>query len=223
MERFDLSEYVIVSDFDGTITLEDSNALLVVICGNDENAQIEVDFISGVMSNREALLRHFDVMRISLPDYKGFINSHIRMDPEFDSFLEHAHMRGIPIYIVSAGFRQAVECVLGEQRLQGVEVFANDLRGEPYIMPSFATAHPVCEKPRGPCGHCKRDCLKAIREKSSQKIMYIGDGLTDRCAIEEADLVFAKDALAVYCEKHGMPYTEYRSFDDITSRLGSGT
>ena len=220
MELFDDNEYVIVSDFDGTITLEDSNVLLVKVFGNAENALIEADFRSGLIGNREAFVRHFDVMRITLREYNGLIDDNIRMEPEFDRFLEHVNRRGVPLFIVSAGFHQAVERVLGGVRLQGVEVYANELSGEPYITPVFMTREPVCDKTTGPCGNCKRDCLKMIRKKSGRKILYIGDGITDRCAIGESDLLFAKDALAEYCDVQGLPYTPYNNFDDIASRLG---
>jgi len=218
--RFNENEHVIVSDFDGTITKEDSNALLAEVCGNAENAQIEVDFLSGLMSNREAFKRHFEVMHITLREYKDFIKTNIKMDPEFDAFLEQVQRRGIPFFIVSAGFRQAVECVLGKKRKRDVEVYANDLQGEPYVTPKFATKKPSCDKPVGPCGNCKRDCLTTIRQKSGKKILYIGDGITDRCAIGEADILLAKDILAEYCDVRGVPYTPYKNFADVTDLLG---
>ena len=218
--RLNENEHVIVSDFDGTITKEDSNALLGEVRGNAENAQIEVDFLSGLMSNREALERHFEVMRITLREYEDFIKTNIRIDPYFDAFLKQVQLRAIPFFIVSAGFRQAVECVLGNEQHRDAEVYANDLQGEPYIKPIFATKKLSCDKPVGPCGNCKRDCLTAIRRKSGKKILYIGDGITDRCAIEEADIVLAKESLAKYCDAQGVPYTLYENFADVIDLLG---
>lgn len=220
LEQFDDNEYVIVSDFDGTITLEDSNVLLVKVFGNAENALIETDFRSGMIGNREAFIRHFDAMQITLRQYNDFIKDNIRVDPGFDAFLMYVRRRGTPLFIVSAGFRQAVEGVLGKVRLQDVEVFANDLSGEPYITPDFLMEEPVCDKTTGPCGNCKRDCLKRIQQKSGRKVLYIGDGITDRCAVSEAELLFAKGALARYCDAKGLPYILYNDFADITRWLG---
>jgi len=220
LERFNEDEYIIVSDFDGTITLDDSNGLLVRVCGSAENARIEADFISGVTSNRETFRLHFDEMRLSLREYYDFLDACIKIDPGFDAFLEQARKRGISLFIVSTGFRQAIGRVLGEGRLQGVEVYANDLRGAPYITPRYATEQPDCDMPFGPCSHCKRDCLREIRRRSGRKILYIGDGLTDRCAIGEADLLFAKDALTAFCEAQSVPYIPYKDFFDVASRLG---
>ena len=219
MDRFFETNYVIVADFDGTITREDSNALLVEYFGNSKNAQIEDDFISGVISNREAFYQHFESMHITLEEYLEFIRLNINIDPGFDEFLKRVHMHGVPFLILSGGYHQAVECVLGEKRLQGVKVFANDLSGEPYITPQFESTIPDCIKSFGPCGNCKRDCLKGIRHESKRKILYIGDGLTDRCAVEEADILFAKSSLAAYCDAQGISYIHFDDFSNITNYL----
>jgi len=214
-----LNEYVIVSDFDGTISLEDSNYNLVLMCGNAGNMKIEEDFLAGKVSNREAFEQHFDVMRISLSEYENFIRTNINIDPTFDEFLEYVHTSNIPLFILSAGFRQGIEYVMGEERLKGVEVLANDLSGAPHISPTFATKNPNCNKKHGPCGNCKRECIETIRKDSGKKIIFIGDGITDRCAIENADIVYAKDSLAERCDEQGIAYTPYNNFADVMNHL----
>ena len=212
-----LSDYVVVSDFDGTITMEDSNDLLVHALGNDENVQIEIDFCAGRMGNREAMVRHFDAMRISLQEYEDFIAANINIDADFDDFLAYIRERATPFFVVSAGFLQGIEVVLGSARLNGVKVFANELLGHPHISPRFAHANPACSKDFGPCGNCKQVCIETIRQKTGRKIIFIGDGLTDRCA--RADILFAKHDLARYCDEHSLPYQPYQRFSDVTAYL----
>jgi 2-hydroxy-3-keto-5-methylthiopentenyl-1-phosphate phosphatase len=50
-------------------------------------------------------------------------------------------------------------------------------------------------------------------------IMYIGDGISDRCPVRFADIVFAKGRLIRYCQEQNIPYHEFRTFDDVRSRL----
>ena len=212
-----LSEYAIISDFDGTITVEDSTVELVNTFGNEKNDKIELDFISGAIGNREAMYQHFEALSITLDEYQFFLKSKINIDLGFDTFLEMLKSLQIPLFIISAGYRQSVETVLGSERLQGVNIYANSLSGEPFIKPVFATTTPICDKAFGPCGNCKRDCLKVIKKSVTNKIAYLGDGLSDRCAIEEADLLFAKSALAAYCDGKNIPYVPFNTFDDVSS------
>ena len=218
--RMKSDDYIFVSDFDGTITIDDTNGMLFLVCGNEVNAQIEEDFIADKMSNREAMKMHFDVMKLSLADYHAFLDNHIKIDPGFDEFLLGVYKRKLPFCIVSAGFRQGVKRVLGEGRLSNIKVYANDLVGTERLSPVFAQ-EPNCDRAIGPCGNCKKAVLTSIKTSEGKKIIFIGDGLTDRCAIEEADIVFAKKALAKHCMDENIPYKPYKSFLDITKFLNS--
>ena len=220
MKGLDLQEYVIVADFDGTITLEDSNEAMFCILGNEENAQIEADYVAGLIHNQEAMRRQFRLLCITLAEYYAFLDANIHMDPGVDAFLQEVREQEIPLFIVSGGFRQGIERVLGDTRLSGVQVFANDLLEEGgRLVPSFALKNAVCTEPIGPCGNCKKACIDTIRRQSNRKIIYIGDGLTDRCVAYKTDLLFAKDALAAHCQALGVAYVPFAHFSDVTSYL----
>ena len=214
-----LKDYIIVSDFDGTITLEDSNARLVEVLGNEANAQIELDFIAGIMGNREAMDEHFKKMSICLDDYYRFLDEYIELDKEFDIFLDKVREKEIPLLIVSGGYNQGIRYVLGEKRLQGVTVVANDLVGEKTLAPRFATKQPKCKRAAGACGNCKMDFTKEVRNKYRKKIVYIGDGITDFCVASDVDVLFAKDFLADHCQKMQVAYIPFSSFGDVTKYL----
>jgi 2-hydroxy-3-keto-5-methylthiopentenyl-1-phosphate phosphatase len=211
-----INDYVIVSDFDGTITCVDSNDLLCQMHGDEKNAQIEKDFRAGVLGFKKAVIQHFDALRVSLEAYHSFLDNNIHIDPDFDEFLHQVNKRDIPFFIVSGGYRPAIVRLLGSERLSGVEVFANDLRGDEYLKPVFAHTNVVCNEPFGPCGNCKKVCIETIRKQTNRDIIYIGDGLTDRCASKKANLIFAKGDFAHYCHSNGLPFISFESFADIT-------
>ena len=222
MKYFNIEEYAIVADFDGTITLEDSNDLLCLTCGNAENVKIEADYCAGVMSGRETMDRHFRTMRLGFGEYFAFLDAHIRIDSGFDEFLRRLRMCDLPFFIVSGGFRPGIRRILGAERIKGVQIFANDLLEESgYLLPSNATKDAVCTELIGPCGNCKKVCIETIRRQTNKKILFIGDGLTDRCAAQKADVLFAKDdcALMEHCRAHELPYIPYKGFADLTSYL----
>jgi len=222
MKRLHTEEYAIVADFDGTITTEDSNDLLFLSHGNGENLNIEADYCAGIVSGRETNRRHFQALRLGFQAYFDFLDAHIQIDPGFDGFLRHLRIRNAPLFIVSGGYRQGILRILGPERARDIQVFANDLLEEDgYLTPSGATNSAVCTESIGPCGNCKKVCIEAIRRQTNQKILFIGDGMTDRCAAQAADVLFAKEgyALAEYCRTHELPYLPYRGFADLTSYL----
>ena len=222
MDRLNIEKYTIVADFDGTITLEDSNDLLFLTCGNAENVKIEADFCAGAISGKEAMRRHFEVLRLGFRAYFDFLDANIHVDSGVDAFLQQLRVRDMPLFIVSGGFRQGIKRVLGEERIEGVQIFANDLLEEDgYLRLSAATKSADCTESIGPCGNCKKVCIETIRKQTNKQILFIGDGLTDRCAAQKADLLFAKNgrALMKYCRANGLPYVPYTCFADITSHL----
>lgn len=226
MKYLNMKEYAIAADFDGTIILEDSNDLLFLTYGNTENLEIEADYCAGLISGTETMHRHFQAKRLGFSEYFEFLDSHIQIDPGFDEFLQYLRVYDLPFFIVSGGYRQGIARILGAERLEGVQIFANDLLEEKgYLRPSSATKDAVCTEPFGPCGNCKKLCLDTIRHQSGKQILFIGDGLTDRCAAQKADVLFAKDgcALVEYCRTHDLPYIPYTCFADLTSHLRSAS
>ena len=212
------NDYVIASDFDGTITCDDTIDMLFFVHGNEENIQIEEAFIAGKASSCETMKRHFEAKKLSLSEYYEFLDIHIMIDPGFDEFLLEASKNKMPLYIISAGFTQGIKRVLGEKRLSGVTVYANELAGTERLFPVFANT-PNCKKAMGPCGNCKKEVLASIKKNTGKKIIFIGDGLTDRCAAHVADIVFAKESLANYCEENKIPYEPYENFFDVVEFL----
>ena len=212
-----ITDYVIITDFDGTITNEDSNTLLEKMFGNAKSAEIEAAYTRGEKGGRETTEEHFKIINITQEEYYSFLDANIQVDPEFDAFLNLALSRNAHIYIVSGGYKQAIEHLLGKDRLTNVVISANELiEVGNYIKPKFAFDKVECSEVYGSCGNCKRLVIESIRKAVSKKLIYIGDGLTDRCAIKCVDFVFAKDTLISYCEEQNIPFKQFESFADIT-------
>jgi 2-hydroxy-3-keto-5-methylthiopentenyl-1-phosphate phosphatase len=64
------------------------------------------------------------------------------------------------------------------------------------------------------CGEpCKRGSL------AGEPYVYVGDGYSDRCAALAAERVFARDALAVYLDEHGVEYAPFDDLRDVAAAL----
>jgi 2-hydroxy-3-keto-5-methylthiopentenyl-1-phosphate phosphatase len=210
---------IVIADFDGTITKQDSNVELLKVFGVPQNDVIEELFIAGKMGTREAMQKHFDLMHFTEDQYIDFIFNNIQIDPGFKTFHQKLSEAGIPLVVLSGGYANAINAVFNREGLTYNKVLANTLvfQGKD-IKIEFYHDKVTCLKSFGPCGNCKATHITNYKQ-CYDSIIFIGDGLTDRCAADKADHVFAKDKLAYYCKQNGISYTPYVDFNDVTRLL----
>jgi 2-hydroxy-3-keto-5-methylthiopentenyl-1-phosphate phosphatase len=55
--------------------------------------------------------------------------------------------------------------------------------------------------------------------KGYKKTVYIGDGFSDRHISEKVDILFAKSALAEYCNSKGIKFFPFETFNDVINKL----
>jgi len=107
--------------------------------------------------------------------------------------------------VVSSGFHELIDPVLEREGVE-VELQANRIEARPDGWRPIWRELPVCSV----CGQpCKRSSFPADGE-----VVYVGDGYSDRCAAQAADIRFARRSLASYLDGEGVAYS---SFDDFTT------
>jgi 2-hydroxy-3-keto-5-methylthiopentenyl-1-phosphate phosphatase len=97
-----------------------------------------------------------------------------------------------------------------------VEVRCNRLSWHDNVWtPVFPGASEAC---RCFCASCKRNVI--LSEASPEAVVvYVGDGLSDGCAVRYADIVFAKDTLAESCTREGIPFHAYETLGEVLGVL----
>ena len=53
----------------------------------------------------------------------------------------------------------------------------------------------------------------------NEPVIFAGDGLSDRYAVESADLVFAKNDLARYCRDNSIEHIKYTTLSEVAVRI----
>ncbi len=196
---------VIYSDFDGTITLRDSCDDFFRRFG-DFDAHI-TELASGNIAVKEYYNRVCSTLpeELSEEDIEQFA-SECETDPYFTNFVKFCESNSLPLTIITDGFDRYILPIL--KRLQvNVTVKCNLLPGK---KPVFLGATESCDCF---CASCKRNSMLNVSDETI--IVYIGDGISDYCAVEYADIVFAKEMLAAYCNENKIPHHPFRSFSDI--------
>lgn len=205
---------VVLCDFDGTISQQDVSDTIFTLWLGDVWAQIDASYHEGRTSMAEAYKLCWLLVGATESEIVGFVDA-VEIDPFFGSFVEASRGADVPIYLVSDGFDYYIERIMGRYGLSDLEHYSNKLWFEDgKICLDFGNQHEDCID----CANCKKKILDDKRNEADF-IIYIGNGNSDRCAAEHADLVFAKDSLAAHCEAKGVPYVAYRHFDEIIDYL----
>ena len=93
----------VLSDFDGTITVEDVAEVLLARFATGEWEEIERLNRAGVLGTRETMARQFAIVHATREELSDCFRREARMDPAVPAFLRFCKARGIPFEVVSEG------------------------------------------------------------------------------------------------------------------------
>jgi 2,3-diketo-5-methylthio-1-phosphopentane phosphatase/HAD superfamily hydrolase (TIGR01509 family) len=207
---------LILCDFDGTISIQDMGYVLVNRFSSGDWEAIDRDFCEGKIGSKEAYIRIANILKGDEQAILNFIHQHSSIDPHFTSFYQYCREKGIDVKIVSDGLDFYIKTVLEIHHLSEIPFYANCthfLRGGGVDI-SFPHSNEEC----GLCGTCKK-MLVQVHRKDYDSILFIGNGLSDRCATREADFVFAKGLLYTYCIDQDIPCHFFQNFQEILGDL----
>ena len=211
---------VIFCDFDGTITPLDVTDQILTQFAHPSWREIEQQWMQGMIGSRECLERQIALFDAPAGELNAVIDA-IAIDTEFKAFCKFARQKHLPLYIISDGFDYVIRRVLkvaGVARhfRSGSNLFASALRMEGRrLAPSFPHSPEPCAHG---CATCKAALIRRLRE-NRHPVIFIGDGMSDRFAVEAADVVFAKRHLLAYCRENGIACHPFETFKDVQITL----
>jgi len=190
-------------DWDGTVTVHDSLVQVIHEFG-DPALLAELEPRVGVdLTLHEEIALEFKAVTAPLDEVVAWALDNVEVRP---GLRELAELRPT---IVSAGFRQLIEPVLGRERIE-LDVLANEVEARPEGWVVTFRDETVCAT----CGEpCKRGGLAV------EPYLYVGDGYSDRCAALAAERVFARDSLASYLHARGARYEPFETLADVATLL----
>jgi 2,3-diketo-5-methylthio-1-phosphopentane phosphatase len=194
----------ITLDFDGTVTLGDVTELILDRFADPEWREVEAEWVSGRIGSRECLARQAALLSVSPAELDALLDT-VEIDPDFPRFVQEAHALGATMKIVSDGFDRFIEPILARIDAK-VSLQSNRLipTGSRSWRAEFPHVNPDCSSESGVC--------KCASLAAGKFRLLIGDGRSDFCVAQEADLVFAKSALAEFCQEQSIPYRSISSF-----------
>lgn len=211
---------VIFSDFDGTIAQVDVTDVILSEFADPAWREVEDEWVQERIGSRECLKRQMALVNASAEQLDALIDR-VPLDPDFAAFHALMRERGIPFYVVSDGFDYVIRrvlrnCGVDGELLNGSHLFSSAMKvREKSVEVDFPHWPEVCSHG---CATCKPEVIRRVRGQN-RPVIFIGDGLSDRFAVEEADVVFARDKLLEYCREHRLACTPFETFGEIEQQL----
>lgn len=199
---------VVLCDFDGTIAADVLFHIFQQFARTGWEKEVEA-YNRDKISARELYRRNLEGVKINPETLRSFLNK-FKIDsffPDFTAFCKH---KSLPLYILSDGLDFYIDHLLQRHGLS-LPYFSNKLvfDANNQVKIDFPCGFEGCSA----CGNCK---LKLRQTKwPGEHIAYIGDGYSDRCVAESAQVLFATKKLALYCEEKSLTYFPFENFQDI--------
>jgi len=205
----------LVVDFDGTACLQDVSEELLVAFGDPSWPEYDDAVDRGEMGLREAAGHQAAMLRGSRDEMLAYAVEHAELDPTFLPFAAWAEANGLQLTLVSDGFAFYIRPILEAAGLGRLEVVTNEL--------GFESDRPALRHPNGHpacvgCGTCKMLAVQRF-QASHGPVAFLGEGQSDRYGALYADVTFAKLALVEICERDGVPYRPWATFEDVRADL----
>lgn len=207
---------IYVTDFDGTITMKDTNDALADAFAPPNWREIDEKWSRGEISTEEAMEEIFSMIEATEDEMREFFQS-LEIDPTFLDFVKWAEERKEPIYIISDGIDFSIDIMLKKYHLTHLPYWSNRL--------SFIDGKKTIISPKERLegciyGTCKCSVLEKLkRDHEGAQVIFIGDGYSDACVAPKADMIFGKGVLAEYLRKHKIGFFPFKDFGDIINAI----
>ncbi|HSJ95955.1 MAG TPA: alpha-galactosidase [Myxococcota bacterium] len=211
---------VVFCDYDGTFAVQDVGSTLARRHAGARRAALWPRLERGELTAWGYNMELLDGLRLPEAELEAFLRT-VELDPGARELVAWCEARGIPFRVLSDGFDRNLDRL---QELHGVRFAydANHLRYEHGAW-RIAAGHPSDGRCDCGTGVCKRARIEHFRRRHpGVPVVHIGNGrVSDRCAADAADIVFAKDTLADELDARGIGYERFATLHDVVVRLSA--
>jgi len=204
-------------DFDGTVAVQDVGSSIAKRFAAEQRAALWPRLERGELDAWSYNMELLDGLALPEAELEAFLRT-VELDPGARDLVVWCERHGVPFRVLSDGFDRNLDRL---QVLSGVR-FAYDSNHLRYTAGRWRIA-PGCPDPACGCGTgvCKRARIERFRARHpGVPVVHIGNGrVSDLCASEAADRVFAKDTLADELTSRGIGFDRFETLFDVIERL----
>jgi 2-hydroxy-3-keto-5-methylthiopentenyl-1-phosphate phosphatase len=201
---------IVFSDFDGTITTEDTFVKMVKHFIPEITEQLLPEIYNQRLTLRQGVRQLLtSIPSKRYPEILDFLNHETRQKG-FAEFVDFLHENQIKILVISGGVKVIVERVLGEllpkiDAIHAIKINTNQEYLQIYS--DFEQGTELVDK------------VEVIKSYQPQDFIVIGDSITDLNMALYSPVVFAKYPLSKYLDERQKKYRQWDDFFDIIKYL----
>lgn len=208
---------LIICDFVGTITKEDTVVAIMKKFAPPEWKRLKEKMLSEKISVKEGLEQMFSLLlSYKVYDVIEYVLSTAEIREGFQALVEYTKRNKLPLYVVSSGMDFFVKPLL-KPLIPEDHIFCNnaDFSGD-FI--NIEWLHECDEHCDQHCGLCKASIIRKIAS-NDHYVIVIGDSITDLESAKLADIVIARDFLFEKCRQLGLNHRSFDTFYDVIHHL----
>ncbi|PGH31791.1 hypothetical protein GX50_05457 [[Emmonsia] crescens] len=227
---------IFFTDFDGTITLKDSNDFLTdnLGYGQEKRRQGNFDVLENKMTFRDSFREMLDSVKTPFNECIRILLENMELDPHFTEFYNWARAHNVPIVILSSGMVPIIHALLVKllgHEPDNIQIVANQVASRDGKAINSEGGWQIVYHDDSHFGHDKSLEIKpyaALPADQRPTLLYAGDGVSDLSAASQTDLLFAKKGrdLVTYCQREKIPYAVFEDWSSIlqtTKEIWEGT
>lgn len=211
------SDWIVITDFDGTLTEKDVGNELCKLFAADKFNELHKKFRAGEINLKD----YQKEMWTGFPcSEKEFIECSKRIGslrPGVNEFLEYCLDKSIPVYVASCGIEQYIHSVIdsffsgfSKSAIKGTR--CNRAQFEGSILKTLIA--PESNDPTLPL-HKGKWAQELSQKHGGAKTLCIGNGTSDRSFINHCDKIAAADSFYKYCVENYHKCIKFDSFFDL--------
>ncbi|MFQ5997297.1 MAG: MtnX-like HAD-IB family phosphatase [Dehalococcoidales bacterium] len=203
-------------DFDSTIATDDVSFMLLDAFADGDWRQLLKEYREDRIPVGVFNAKSFAMVKADKQTLLDFIlvQNKIRIRPGFNELLTYCAKKGFKFVIVSNGLSFYIEAILKDIGVDNIEVFASQTE---------FNAEGLRVKYIGPDGSELvsgfKDAYTKLFLSRGYRVVYIGDGKSDRSPAGLADYVFARDDLLAHCREKNIDCTPFNDLNDVVKGL----
>lgn len=210
--------WIVVTDFDGTITQKDVGNELCMVFANEQYRKLHFEFRAGNLNLKEYQQEMWTRFPSSELRFREEATRLGELRPGVNEFLEKCAAKKIPVYIASCGIRHYIEEVLKAHvsewaQLAITGLVCNDgvFEGESMIEIKMPDNDPTGKTPL----HKGLLAEELSKKHGGAKVLAIGNGTSDKSFVGHVDQICACDKFIDYCKGQNVPFTAFEDFRSL--------